>query len=219
MRYHSRTVETAYSHFSTHMIDLRKLSHGKQFERLCADLLDCEGFRVEEEAIVDTSGIDIIATCEYRAHASSLKPVRLRWLVQCKHFAKSAQNLHRDDVVKILVNYLAVRRTHDALLVMVSSDYSEPAMRAVQEAVRDKRDVEIEIWNGRRIVALLEKHPHLVNRYGLRDHPSNVGSWWPCRLVNAKNRSVLIVSDQSCLAHDLCAYLSMAGAHVVFLPV
>src|SRR2546422_533096 len=134
------------------MVDLRRLKDWKEFERLCADLLEAEGFHIEEEPSVDSTGIDIVATCEYRAHASNLKPVKVRWLVQCKHLAVSGNNLRRREIADILVNYLAIRRTHDALLVMLSSDYSEAAMRAVQESVRDKSGAEVMIWNGRQIV-------------------------------------------------------------------
>jgi|HubBroStandDraft_2_1064218.scaffolds.fasta_scaffold62093_2 hypothetical protein len=200
------------------MTDLHRLKDWKHFERLCADLLEAEGFQIEEEPSVDTTGIDIVATCEYRAHAQNLKPIKVRWLVQCKHLAPSGRNLNRQELAEILTNYWARRGANDALLVMISSDYTEPAMRSVQDAIKDKVGAEVMIWNGRQIVALLERHPYLINRYGLAA-TTDTASTPKLILPNTPDRPVLIISDQSALAHDLHNYLQSAGLHVIFLPV
>src|SRR5580692_5950927 len=180
------------------MTDLHRLKDWKHFERLCADLLEAEGFQIEEEPSVDTTGIDIVATCEYRAHAQNLKPIKVRWLVNCKHLAPSVRNLNRKELAEILTNYWARRGANAALLVMISSDYTEPAMRSVQDAIKDKVGAEVMIWNGRQIVALLERHPYLINRYGLAA-TTDTASTPKLILPNTPDRPVLIISDQSAL--------------------
>jgi hypothetical protein len=106
------------------MINLGLIKGWKDFERFCADLLEAEGFHIESEPGVDTTGVDIVARCEYRAHGSSLPPVHVRWLVQCKHLAISGKRLARQSVEEILVSYEAARGPNDGLLVIVSSDYT-----------------------------------------------------------------------------------------------
>jgi hypothetical protein len=201
------------------MINLKKIKDWKTFERLCADLLQSRGFRILNEPSVDTSGRDILATCDYFAHDKNMRPVQIRWHVQCKHYTASGTNLGRDDLAKILVNYRAARSLHDALLVITSSDYTEPAMRLVEEFNRQMPAPGVEIWNGRQIAAYLDQDPDLARRYDLLTPVvSSSASPTVLQLSGASDGPVLIVSDQSALAHDLCNMLQSAGLTVVFLP-
>jgi hypothetical protein len=196
---------------------MKSLSHirqWKEFERLCADLLQAEGFHIDSEPVVDTNGIDIVAVCEYRSHGSGIPPIRVRWLVQCKHFAPSGTNLNRTEAERALVAFDAVRESDDGLLLMVSSDYTEPARTAVQQF--KKRGANVMIWNQRQLMALLDRHGHLVRRYGLEDPPAESA---PAEVPPLKaSGPVLFVSDQSALAHECGAYLRAAGLEIVFLP-
>jgi hypothetical protein len=199
------------------MIDLRRISHWKTFEHLCADLLQSRGFRIQSEPSVDTTGTDIIATCDYFAHDKNMKPVQICWHIQCKHYAASGKNLGRDDLANILVNFQAARTKGDALLIITSSDYTEPATKLVEAFNRKEPAPGVEIWNGRQLAAYLAQDPELARRYDLVT-PAPVSPPLTLKISRASEGSVLTVSDQSALAHDLCSLLQSAGLTVVFLP-
>ncbi|MGJ5181997.1 restriction endonuclease [Bradyrhizobium oligotrophicum] len=201
------------------MIDFSQLRSPKDFERLCADLLEAEAFHVDREPSVDVSGIDIVATCEYRAHSPTIRPVTLRWLVQCKHYATSGKNLGRQEMAEIIVNFKAFRTRRDALLIIVSTECSETAIISAQAAVAEMGDAEIEIWNFRKLVSLLEKHAHLLARYKIEQKSSASRFVVPPILPTDIDDPILIISDQSALAHDICSALRDAGLQVAFLPV
>jgi hypothetical protein len=203
------------------MIDLRRILDWKTFERMCTDLLQSRGFRIQNEPSVDTSGNDIVATCDYFAHDKNFKPVQIRWHIQCKHYVMSGKNLGRDDLANILVNFQASRNHGDALLIITSSDYTEPAMRLVEKFNREGPAPGVEIWNGRQVAAYLDQDPDLARRYDLLT-PTVVAAHAPVEQLSLSNNPhgpILLISDQSALAHDLCSMLQVAGLAVVFLPV
>lgn len=188
----------------------------KQFERLCADLLESEGFIVESEPGVDRSGTDIRATEEYRSHDPS-RVIRVRWRVQCKHFAPSARNLGRKDVEESLYAFEATRAPDEGLFLIVSTDYTEAAKEVLDRYLVLHPSSKITVWNARQILAKLDRHPQLLQRYGITRVESNyvaaispLSRFAPCK--------VLLLSDQSVLAHNLASALRYAGFEVVFLP-
>lgn len=196
---------------------LDRLRDWKAFERLCADLLEAEHFVVTAEPSVDTSGIDIEAVEEYRSHDPA-RTFKLRWRVQCKHYAHSGKNLDRTEIESILVGFEATRGSVDGLLIMTSTDYTEPAKRAWDKYAQNHRDARIQVWNGRQIVAKLARHPAIAYRYGLTVVANDtatpmlaISHLLPC--------SALVISDQSPLAHDVAATLARAGCDVSILSV
>src|SRR5258708_6938668 len=124
---------------------LRHISEWKDFERLCADLLEAEGFVVTNEPSVDTSGTDFEAIEEYRSHDPT-RSVSIRWRVQCKHYAQSGRNLDRTEMEGILVSFEATRMQEDGLLVMISTDYTEPARRVWDAYVEKHPSIRIQVW-------------------------------------------------------------------------
>src|SRR6185369_12516816 len=96
----------------------------KNFERLCADLLEAEGFIIESEPFVDRKGADLIAVEIYQSHEPT-RQVRKRWRVQCKHYAGSGRNLGRKEIEEALFNYGANRGPDDGLFLIVDTDYTE----------------------------------------------------------------------------------------------
>jgi hypothetical protein len=200
------------------MFDLSKISDWKLFERLCADLLEAEGFSIDLEPHVDRTGIDIVASCEYRAHASSVPPIRVRWFVQCKHYAPSGRNLSRSEIEAMLTSYDAARGKGDGLLIILNTDYTEPSANILAEFLKSKPDAKVMLWNCRHIISLLDRHKHLPERYGLSQVVNTPRvPQEPLRIISEK--PVLIVSDQSSFAHDMCLLLRGAGIQVYFLPV
>ncbi|MDB5902642.1 MAG: hypothetical protein JWM26_1520, partial [Betaproteobacteria bacterium] len=199
------------------MKHLSSIRGWKDFERLCADLLQTEGFHIESEPSIDTTGVDITAVYDYRSHDSRIPPIRIRWRVQCKHFAPSGNHLGRSDMERALVAFDAVRGPDDGLLMMVSSDYTEPAKEVLRKFTEQRPGVKVMIWNERQLIDLLDRHVHLQRRYGLE---SQAGS--PALLSQVCDLTgcgpVLFISDQSTLAHECAAYLRAAGLEIVFLP-
>lgn len=199
------------------MKSLSNIGHWKDFERLCADLLQAEGFHIDSEPSIDTTGADIAAVYDYRSHSTGIPPIRVRWRVQCKHFAPSGDHLGRAEMERALVAFDAVRGAEDGLLLMVSSDYTEPAKEVLRRFMEQRPGVKVMIWNQRQLIDLLDRHGHLQRRYGLDSPPSTTRLLEAVREVNAAG-PVLFVSDQSALAHECSAYLRAAGLEIVFLP-
>jgi len=129
----------------------------KDFERLCTDLLEAEEFIIESEPFVDRMGADIVAVEIYRSHDPS-RDFRRRWRVQCKHYAGSGTRLGRKEVEESLYNYAAVKGPGDGLLIMVDTDYTEPAKEVVDEYTSRNPGTEVMLWNRRQLATRLERH-------------------------------------------------------------
>jgi hypothetical protein len=197
---------------------LERLGTWKDFERLCADLLEAERFVVVNEPSVDTSGVDLEAIEEYKAHDPK-RTLTLRWKVQCKHYAPSGRRLDRAEMEAILVAFEAVRRTDDGLLIMISTDYTEPARRVWDEYARNHASVRIQVWNARQILAKLDRYPHIARRYGIAEGATSDDRAIFNSLEGFAPCTVLFLSDQSPLAHDLAEGCARAGFTISFLPV
>ena len=195
---------------------LGHISDWKDFERLCADLLSDEGFEIEAEPSVDRSGFDLVATEKYRSHDPN-RVVQVRWLIQCKHYARSGTNLGRNQIEKIIYAYNATRRPDDGLFIIISSNYSADAKLAIDEYASNHPGTRVTLWNGRQIESRLERHPRLLKRYGLSPRESDLSIAFGGLTERAPLRTLLI-SDQSILAHDVARGMGQAGLEVVFLP-
>lgn len=193
---------------------LDRITDWKQFERLAEDLLEAEGFSIDSEPGVDRTGTDFKATEEFRSHSGGV--IRVRWRVQCKHYAPSGNNLKRDEAVKILSLFEMTAAPDEGLFVIVSTDYSEEADRVFNEYVVQHPTRRTTIWNRRHLIAKLERHPDILKRYGLQ----NIDSDFLSILATLKQRrplNVLLISDQSALAHDVAKGLRQLGAKLTFL--
>lgn len=200
-----------------HVKNLSSIPSPKDFERLCADLLQAEGFQIEAEPSVDHSGFDIEATCEYRAHnAAAVPPIQVRWLVQCKHYTSPGKNFGRTEMEQVLNSFRAVCGPEDGLLIILSCDYSETAYEALEKFRKVHRGTRVLIWNRRQIQVHLERHSHLIHRYGLNDSGIPSAVQWPALNI-ANANPVLLISDQSAFAHDLANWLRASGVEVVTL--
>ena len=195
---------------------LSQIADWKQFERLCADLLTVEGFSVEAEPYVDRTGIDFVAVEEYRSHDPQ-RVIRVRWQVQCKHLATSGASLGRREVEPILYSYAVRRVPGDGLLIMVSTDYTEAAKEVIDQHVSANPEARIQIWNGRQLASRLDRHPHLMQKYGLLNAGSDLAFIFQGVRPMLK-LPTLLLSDQSAFAHSLVRAMRQAGVEVVFLP-
>ena len=191
------------------------ISNWKDFERLCADLLEAEGHRIEAEPSVDRSGTDLTTTQEYQSHNGD--SIRLTWHVQCKHYASSGKPLGRKEAEEILCQYQARRKAGDGLLVMVDTDYSEEVKNVIDIFLANHPDARIEIWSQRQLRARIERHPHILARYRLNMQDTEYISIFT-DLKQQKEMSALVISDQSALAHHLTSVLRSLALDVTFLP-
>jgi hypothetical protein len=191
------------------------ISHWKDFERLCADLLEAEGHKVEAEPFVDRKGTDLTTTQEYQSHNGD--SIRLTWHVQCKHYALSGKSLGRKEVEEILNQYQARRKAGDGLLVLVDTDYSEEARNVTDTFLANHPDARIEIWSRRQLRARIERHPHILARYRLNIQNSEYISVFT-NLKPQEEMSALVISDQSALSHHLTSILRSLSFDVTFLP-
>jgi hypothetical protein len=187
----------------------------KTFERLCADLLTAEQFEVQSEPYVDRTGDDIIAIEEYRSHTQT-RTFRVRWRVQCKYYSVSGNHFGRKEAEELMYHFEAVRKPGDALMLIVSTDYTEDA-KAVIDGYAASRNVVAAVWNFRYLRTLLAKHSHIASLYRIATYkPDYVRTLAP--LSRFKDAPVLIISDQSALAHNLTFALRTLGFDVTFLP-
>ena len=191
------------------------IRHWKDFERLSADLLETEGYKILSEPSIDRMGIDLIATKEYRSHDGD--SIQIKWFVQCKHYAISGNSLGRTETAEILNLYQAGRNPGDGLLLIVDTDYTEEAKTIVDKFISSHPDARIDLWNQRQIRARLERHPHLMARYYLNNKRIDYLSLFS-DLKKAKSMSVLVISDQSALAHQLTSVFRSLAFKVTFLP-
>lgn len=81
------------------MIDFTELStDGTRFEQLIRELLVRSGFEVHWTGVGPDGGRDLVVV--EKAHGA-LAPFRRKWLVSCKHYAKSKKSVGLDDVTDI----------------------------------------------------------------------------------------------------------------------
>jgi hypothetical protein len=195
---------------------LDQVDNWREFERLCADLLASEGFLIDAEPSVDSSGTDIVVTEEYRSHDPS-RVIRVKWRVQCKHYARSGRNLGRREVEEAITAFEATRSPDEGLFLIVSSDYTEPARRVIDRYVATRPSAKVTIWNRRQLIAKLERHPELLTRYGVSlPSPDYLSALSP--VARFSPATVLLISDQSPFAHNLARALRRNGFEVVFVP-
>jgi hypothetical protein len=188
----------------------------KDFERLCADLLEAEGFLIESEPFVDRTGADIIAVETYQSHDPN-RHLRVRWRVQCKHYANSGNNLGRKEVEESLYNYAAARGPNDGLFLIVSTDYTEAAKEVIDRHTKTNPEAKVTLWNRRQLATRLERHSHLLARYDLPRPDVNYLSALSS-LRSLGSVKTLLISDQSAMAHNLTSGLRAAGFDLTFLP-
>jgi len=197
---------------------LDKLTDSKQFERLAIDLLEAEGLFIEpgSEPRVDPNGTDFLAIEEFKSHGGEV--IRVRWRVQCKHYAPSHTNLRRDEVVKILNLFDLTPPADDGLFIIISTDYSHEVDRVLKGYKELHPSRHVKVWNQRQLISKLERHPDILKRYGLSNVNSDFLSIF-ATLNPSISINTLLISDQSALAHDLARGLRHLGWKLTFLPV
>jgi len=201
---------------SVDMISLKNIPDGKTFERLCADLLEAEEYIIESEPSVDVSGVDLVVIEEYRSHDPS-RYIRIRWRVQCKHYARSGKNLGRKEVEQSLYEYELHRYSDEGLFIITSTDYSEHAKKSIDEYVGLHPNSKVTLWNNRHLLAKLERHPRLIYKYNLHRTSFDYKAVFSSLKIKLP-KDILLISDQSSFAHTLTSALNEVGFRITFIP-
>lgn len=137
----------------------------EQFEKLCVDLLEAEGFMnvMASGGAGGDQGRDISA--EELITSRTGKQWILQWMVQCKHYAASGRSVGHREVADI-IDFLS---THDAdgLLVITDTNLTASLVKKLEKFDRDKKHpYKAVFWNGHRLrKLLLERHLNLLARY------------------------------------------------------
>ncbi len=197
------------------MIDFRGLEDWKAFERLTADVLEAEGFRIIREPSVDKSGVDILAEETLASHSGAIQ--QIRWFVQCKHYSGSRKSVGRKEVEEILYAFSA--RAEHGLLIATDTAVTEEAARVLERATKSDQCVHlVKVWNRRELENRLLRHPGILRKYGLKP-PNDSGRVVPFAGIRLLGRKILVVSDGSPFAYQLFTMLNAATDGVSLITV
>jgi hypothetical protein len=196
-------------------IDFSRITDWKTFERLTADLLEVEGFRILREPAVDRSGMDILAEETILSHSGFSHTVR--WFVQCKHYAGSGRNLARKELEQILYGFDV--RSEEGLLIVIDSDITAEGYRVMEQyARRSTAKRLIKVWNQRELENRLLRHPTLAKKYGVSTG-TLLASLTPFDGIELQETKILIVSDTSPFAYQLFTSINRFNPNVQMITV
>ena len=172
------------------MIDFTKIESGQDFEDLCADLLEAEGFKVRHSGVGPDRGMDIIA--ETDIHYGVGNPERFIWLIQCKHKNKgSVDRSNLRDYIKDIPKhradgYFLITDTH--LATTIEEDFTNV------DISNDFR-FKARYWDKRTLENKLNQHQWILEKYGLGE-PKKVAhekrKWYefnPYKLLDSYNEN------------------------------
>ena len=184
------------------------------FEQLCADLLEVEGFIVQSRPSPSQAGSMVVLE-EYRSHRD--RSVEVPWRVVCKFYGTPDRNLGRKEAEVLLHSHEIVGGIDQGLFLIVDTDFDDAAKSVIDEFVSQHQGARTTLWNHRQLATRLDRHPHLLHRYGLSTMKSDYLSILGTLEEHGPVRTLLI-SDQSVLAHNLTSGLRAAGFEITFLP-
>jgi len=172
------------------VIDFTKVKSGQDFEDLCADLLEAEGFKVRHSGVGPDRGMDIIAEKDFSYGVGN--PERFIWLIQCKH--KNKGSVDRSDLRDYIKDipkhgadgYFLITDTHLASTV-------EDDLTNVDKS-NDFR-FKARYWDKRILENKLNQHQWILEKYGLGE-PKKVAhekrKWYefnPYKLLDSYNEN------------------------------
>lgn len=124
------------------MIDFTELpSDGTKFEQLIRELLVRSGFEVHWTGVGPDGGRDLIVV--ERAQGA-LAPFQRKWLVSCKHYAKSGKSVGLDDVTDINDACEAVGAS--GFLLACSTQPSSTVVRRLEE-IEGRGKLVVRFWD------------------------------------------------------------------------
>jgi len=191
-------------------IDFDQLSP-QIFVELCADVLkSISGFKnISLGGKGQDLGCDIYAEEDLVTHSGYSETIR--WLVQCKHYAKSNRSVSHSEIGD-LIGYLD---THDAdgLFIITDTDLSGTAAKKLREFNSSKRHpYRARYWNRYELESRLQSVArHLLSKYFNRI-PSGLRLWPGRGLI--EGIEVLAFPDMSIMSYQVIRRLYEYGLKV-----
>jgi formylglycine-generating enzyme required for sulfatase activity len=142
-------------------IDFTQIETGEKFELLCEDLLRAMGFTIlQSPARGPDGGVDLIVS-EPVTDIMGLTEAP-KWLVQCKHWAKSNKSVPLTEVS----NYRdAMDEAKVRHYLLITSTLPTQDLKNKFKAVTEIGDYVVLIWSKGDLARLLDAHPDVRNRY------------------------------------------------------
>ena len=163
-------------------IDFKRLESGDDFELLCRDVLESGGAEIisepsrgpdqKKDMIVD------IATRDPFGHRETT-----RYVVQCKHKAKSGRSVRESDLGDIRS---ACKRHAAGGYFLITSTMPSQSVSADLEAISSERYYKTRCWDRRRLekaIEQLENAHGIIKRYRLKEPLENIFSFMKRVLV------------------------------------
>jgi hypothetical protein len=143
-------------------LDFRQLTW-EQFEDLCAELLKAEGFINVKKLGPGATGGDLVAD-ELHPPPPSGQQTIVRWLVQCKHYARSGKSVPLKEL-GVMTSVLKRHRVQ-GLLLITSTEPSRETSQALEDFDQDEsHQYRATWWDRLELCVRLVRHPKLAGRY------------------------------------------------------
>ncbi len=148
--------------FCAMYIDFTRIKSGEDFELLCEDLLQAMCFRIEAKvARRPDLGKDMIATLTQTDPAGFEETHR--YLVECKHFAKSDVSVREEDIGSPIARMGA--HACDRYLLITSTVPSEKVRHQLDGIRNTVKSYMARSWSKGDLRQLLAKHPQVRDRH------------------------------------------------------
>lgn len=143
-------------------VDFKKLDWRK-FQDLCADLLTAEGFiNVYAGGEGPDRGRDVSAEEDIFSHSGFVE--RVKWVVQCKHYADSNQPVRATEIAEIQ-DYLEEHGA-DGLFIITDTVLTASAVSKIEKFNQTKRhSYRDRFWDNRELVNKLIKNEDILIKY------------------------------------------------------
>jgi formylglycine-generating enzyme required for sulfatase activity len=179
-------------------IDFTQIESGEDFELLCEDLLQAMGFTIiQSPARGPEGGKDLIVGEVVKDKVGLIE--QRKWLVQCKHYAKSGKAVSFSDVANYrdVLDQYGVRR-----YLLITSTIPTEDLRTKFEATSAKGDYVALIWARNRLSQLLDEHPDVRERYFPTPEPE---TQTPAGSLAETVEGLLGVMGFACQGHEVAA--------------
>ena len=145
------------------LIDFSRLKDWKQFQDLCADLLEAEGFKnVHSAGTGPDFGRDLWAEEELEFSAGLSETIK--WIVQCKHYAGSGRAVGAGEI-KEIQDYLELHKA-DGILIITDTSLSSAAVLKLEKFNDSKSNpYHAAFWDKRILTNKLLSHRDVFRKY------------------------------------------------------
>ena len=142
-------------------IDFREIKRWKDFQDMIKDILEKEGFTiVSESGIGPDEGKDLIIKGKL---LNSLEEKERRYLVQCKHYARSRKNVSEKDIGSITDKMS--QHNVEGYLIATSTDITSGLQKAIEGINKTDKNRFVGCWSKNIVEEKLRKYPPIFDQY------------------------------------------------------